>query len=665
MVKSALEQDTRQRSTAGTFLSRYAAVVVLLVVYFAMALSSALNKCNTYDEISHLTTGYSYWADNDYRLNPEVGNLTQRWIALPLLFGNYQFPSKNQALWWRSYSFLLGQQFFFEEGNDADAMVLQGRMMISLLGAALCLLIYSWSRRLFGQAGGLLSLVLCIFSPTILAHGRLMTSDLAAALFFACFAWAFWTVLHKITPVTLLLSCLSAAALLLSKMSGVLLVPMAAILTVIRLYSKQNLILAIRHPKQIHRRQYLILALVIVIIHGFRYEAMNNPVAGRDRLYEPWEKLLEDSGPVGSVLAVARDHRLLPEAYLRGFAFAYKHSKAREAFFNGEFGVRGWKSFFPYCLLVKTPLPLFVILAFSAIAAFRKWALARSVQGKAILKSIVLAFYRTAPLWVLLAVYWFAAISTDQNTGHRHIIPTYAPMFILAGGAAWWLMQKARAMKVIVIIVMLALVAESLLAWPHYLAYFNQLAGGPKNGYRHLVDSSLDWGQDLPGLKRWLDRHDYDNKGANNVYLSYFGTADTSYYKIPATLLPCNPDRQKRNLVTPLTGGVYCISATMLQMGLKPAPGPWLKPYEQRYQHLMGAIKQFNKATKSNRDKYVLGKSRDYWAKVFREFDRLRHARLLAFLRQRKPDDHVGYSILIYRLSNKDAHLIMYGPSPQ
>ena len=92
--------------------------------------------------------------------------------------------------------------------------------------------------------------------------------------------------------------------------------------------------------------------------------------------------------------------------------------------------------------------------------------------------------------------------------------------------------------------------------YPNYLAYFNRIAGGPANGYKHLVDSSLDWGQDLPGLKRWLKEHDLDSPGKTPVYLAYFGQANPAHYHIRAMEL-CSPDSHS---VIPLSAGVYCIS---------------------------------------------------------------------------------------------------------
>ena len=96
---------------------------------------------------------------------------------------------------------------------------------------------------------------------------------------------------------------------------------------------------------------------------------------------------------------------------------------------------------------------------------------------------------------------------------------------------------------------------------PHYLAYFNELGGGPRNGYRLLVDSNLDWGQDLKGLKAWMDA-----RRVSRIKLSYFGSADPAYYGIDAENLPGysapHPVRVTRE-VRP--GDLVAVSATNLQ----------------------------------------------------------------------------------------------------
>jgi hypothetical protein len=114
---------------------------------------------------------------------------------------------------------------------------------------------------------------------------------------------------------------------------------------------------------------------------------------------------------------------------------------------------------------------------------------------------------------------------------------------------------------------------------PHYLAYFNEFAGGPANGYRYLVDSNLDWGQDLKGLKQYMDQH-----GIDRIYLSYFGSDSPQRYGIKYDWLPSplpeNPEPLKRVRIP--TKGYVAVSVTDLQ-GVFPGTRnmfQWLAPYK-------------------------------------------------------------------------------------
>src|SRR4029453_3512534 len=211
------------------------------------------------------------------------------------------------------------------------------------------------------------------------------------------------------------------------------------------------------------------------------------------------------------------------------------------------------------------------------------------------------SLYAGTPVVALIAVYGVVALTTNLNIGHRHLLPIYPALCILAGGAAFWLQplfgrtltaeaqsaqsrrqQRAgvRAQRTtpgprsrpygVMSIATLALIAwhiaESVTIRPDYLAYFNQLAGGPAEGYKHLADSSLDWGQDLPALKRWLDREGLQHPGGSTVYLSYFGTARPEYYGIKAIPLAGFIDRRPVQPPDPLGAGVYCISDTVLAL---------------------------------------------------------------------------------------------------
>ena len=114
---------------------------------------------------------------------------------------------------------------------------------------------------------------------------------------------------------------------------------------------------------------------------------------------------------------------------------------------------------------------------------------------------------------------------------------------------------------------------------PHYLAYFNELAGGPAGGYRYLVDSNLDWGQDLKGLKAWMDTN-----GVPAVKLSYFGTADPEYHRIPCDLLPGQMLPPPRDVVREIApGDIVAVSATNLQ-------GVYLEPEDRPLMERLRAL---------------------------------------------------------------------------
>jgi hypothetical protein len=232
-------------------------------------------------------------------------------------------------------------------------------------------------------------------------------------------------------------------------------------------------------------------------------------------------------------------------------------------------------------------------------------------------------------------------------------------MFVLAGGAAAWLGARTRVMGVLVAAAVMWLVGESFAIRPHYLAYFNQLAGGPRNGWRQLVDSSLDWGQDLPGLRAWLERNGLPRAGTP-LYLSYFGTGRPESYGIESLRLPGYYDHWRPPQPWyQLQGGIYAISATMVQSVFNMFPGPWAVPYEEAYRRGMSALRDIaadpDPAERARRAAAVP-------PDVLSQLEQLRFARLMAYLRHREPDDQVGWSILIHRLSDADVRAALEGP---
>jgi hypothetical protein len=269
-----------------------------------------------------------------------------------------------------------------------------------------------------------------------------------------------------------------------------------------------------------------------------------------------------------------------------------------------------------------------------------------------------LEFYELTPLLVLSICYGCALLLTRLNIGHRHMLALYPTLFILAGAAGLWFQEtgiRQRVGRAAVGLLLAASVITGLWVWPNYLAYFNLASGGSANGYRLLVDSSLDWGQELPALNRWLDRNG-ENETGTPVYLAYFGVGAPDYYGIRAQIIPKTfvSDLSK---LTGYSGGIYCVSATMLQAVYLTPMGKWCRQYESDYQAGLAWLREVQSIAPQ-----VSEQNKEVLRERLKLLEELEFARLAAFLRHRKPDGQVNCSILIYRLTDEEIRQALFGP---
>jgi hypothetical protein len=249
------------------------------------------------------------------------------------------------------------------------------------------------------------------------------------------------------------------------------------------------------------------------------------------------------------------------------------------------------------------------------------------------------------------------------NIAHRHVLPIYPSIDILAGGAISlvWLVRR-NWVRVPLALLMLWYVGDTLAVYPNFLAYFSPFVGGPSQGYQHLVDSSLDWGMSLPSLKRWLDEH--NPGGREPVYLAYFGTDSPEYNGIKYTRLPSYPEWTSRSIYA-LAPGIYAISATLYQSAYMDTQGPWNKLAERDYQNCLRNISIYNATLNNPRERAELLEKypTSFWVKEYVDYDKLRFARLCAWLRHNyAPDYSVDHAILIWKLSQADIDAALFGP---
>ncbi len=626
-----------------------------------LAVSATIGMGVTFDETAHLTGGYSYWHLNDYRLQPENGNLPQRWGALPLLFLEPRLePSDVPLAWNRSHVWLMGRYFFFEAGNNTEFMLMVARAAMVVWSAATGLLVYFWSRSLWDSRGALLSLTLFSFSPTTLAHGPLVTSDMCATFCLLAATGAWWSLLQYVTMPRLFVSLVATGAAALAKFSFVLLVPVFLLLLAWRSIAAspwpagQTKVARQRWPQVglgvglgiVHA---LFAWLVVWAAFGFRYEAFSPATPPASTFFAGWEHVLPEGAAWTRTVQFARDVHFFPEAFLQGFSFVMTASQERGAFLAGNFSTTGWWWFFPYAFLVKSTLTeLIATIAIVVLAASQ----ARRVNAREWTR----ALYPFSPLLAFGLVYACASLTSNLNIGHRHILPLYPILFIFAGSLARASLGRRGALAAFLLVG--GTLIESLNVRPHHIAFFNQLVGGPSSGWRHLVDSSLDWGQNVPRLAEWLRVHRLPNE---NTYVSMFGNDDLAYHGISAKELAPYFSHNPRPHWDELQAGLYCVSATMLQDVYSPFNGEWTIQHEVSYQRLRASIIDASKPAPSALSGVEIS---PIDSQLLEMHERARFARLCIYLRLKSPVTVLGHNIFVYRLTTEEIRIVTQG-SPE
>ena len=555
-----------------------AAVAVLLAFYVAMALSASLQKGQSYDEGEEIAIGYNIWRYRDFRMEAANGDLVKRWATLPLLITQPTTPGVTNPYWRAGGAYEVAFIFFFESGNNPQALLRQCRMMMAVLGVATGLLVFVCSQELFGSLGGLISLTLFVSSPSMLAFGGMVSTEMAVCFTMLGSVWCVWRLLHCVTWGRLLSSLVFLGLLVLAKPSAVVIFPVTAIMIVARLWRGQPLAWCLGGKKLIHSRPIQVAIFGgLFVLHGFcgwvtiwahydfRYLASSNPAdPGIVFKTQPQDPI---DPSVMAFFTWSRRTHFLPEAYIHGVEWVMAQDESQASFMDGKWKYGGSRTFFPYAMWVKTQPALILLLGIS-VAGW--WGLRKNAGSNArpvldeatATSSASSALYGAVPFLALAVVYFSIAVTWDLNIGFRHALPIYPLGFVLAGVLAWLWSAREWLMKTCIALLLGWHISGAVGIYPHFLAYFSPVAGGPTQGYKHLVDSSLDWGMDLPGLRHWLDENNPGDR--DPLFLAYFGVSSPDSYKIKANRLPGRPDWRFVKPF-PLSPGIYAISATLLQ----------------------------------------------------------------------------------------------------
>ncbi len=500
------------------------AAIILLSVMFLLAFFSSKGilgdpgDSGTVDEIAHIPSGYTYVKDNDFRLNPEHPPLAKALAGLSLVLKGFRGPEADWS-WSGINQWEAGWYMLYEAGNDPANLLIWARVPMILLMLLLGYFIFKWAKELYGRKVGLLVLLLFAFYPDVLAHGRLVTTDIAAALGFVITMYYFDKMIENRTSMSIALASVAFALAQLLKFSSFLLFGILLILIVIRAYQERQDGL---WPKfMAYFKDYLLVCVLSLLLVWLVYIPFvwQTPVSVEHEVIE--RNLTSDPATLifrnflhlfeGNVAARALGHY-----FLGIFLVVARVGGGNATFALNNVAEKSISWFFPFAWLVKTPITI-ILLVLASLFVVIKNRFKFNDKG-------------SWKMWLILMpiiVYWAFTLKGSLNIGIRHLMPTIPFVLLLIG----WLMNrmiKAKKPAGVYIGILSALIVfmmyHTLSYFPQYISYFNNFVPRDQR-YKYLVDSSLDWGQDLLRLKNYIKDNDI-----KDIKIDYFGGSVPSYY---------------------------------------------------------------------------------------------------------------------------------------
>jgi 4-amino-4-deoxy-L-arabinose transferase-like glycosyltransferase len=469
-------------------------IAALLITIGALRIASTWRTLSdTTDEATHVGAGLELLQYHTYDLQPENPPLPAIVIAAAPLAGGMRFPAEGNR-----YQKIHDVLYTYGKYERNLVLMRVGNLFFFIVAAAALLV---WVRREFGERESLIAVLLFTTQPVILGYSALATFDPAAVAGFtvALIAFSAWLERSDTSRAALLGAAFGFSVLM--KFSCIGYVPAAcAAIYALRL---------LRDPERRNERLRGLATLVVVPLMTFAVIWAGYAfTVGRLSELEHYQ---QEFGILNRlVLRHLPPSTPLPAPnFFRGIGGLLEISHGDfESYLFGRVSTRGWWWYFPVALGLKTTLAFFALILAGAVATglnrSRRWAMFESLAGAA----------------AILAV----AMPSNLDLGVRYVLPAYVPLTAAAAIATVALLDSARReMRYAAMLLVVLHIAASVMAHPDYFPYFNTLAG--REPGRYLVDSNLDWGQDLLrlratvrnlGIKRMavsLGWHDYDALG--------------------------------------------------------------------------------------------------------------------------------------------------------
>jgi hypothetical protein len=501
-----------------------------IAVFLTLGFYNTLMTSITIDEPDHCFSGYHYWTTGDFAMQPENPPLGKMLLSIPALFivQDKTGISYTETESWDAY--FMGKRFLYTNPGQGKLILLAARVTVLLLIIPLMLIVFLWSKRLWGISGGILALILMTFAPNLLAHAGIASPDFLAALFILVALITFERFLARPGLFTLFLSSFTLALALATKFSAVLLIFL--FLIAFGVLKRKNKFFVVLKPsenstrKSLHRYDELLSIVIgglmvfifLWALYGFEFRTVAS-------VLDPWlnakgtsvrEALAGKRFPFkGLVISLMCETRIPLASFIGGYI---KVSAAASAggptFLLGHVFPRGFFLYFPVIYFLKTPLLLLILLT---------WAMVRIIKLK------LFHGERFTSLFLIISfivLYFAASFFVKINIGYRHLLPL-VPLTIILCGACAKIIPRQKKIKLGFILLLFIFILGNLTTTGNYLTYFNLAVGGAGKGHKLAGDSNLDWGQTLLQLKMW--QHDMKEE---KVYGKIFCPESFDFYDI-------------------------------------------------------------------------------------------------------------------------------------
>jgi hypothetical protein len=501
-------------------------IVILLSLFLFQSLVTLKSTNLVFDDSAAITVGYYFLKYLDTSMLIAHPPLSLIIGGFPLLFTDvnihYSYQECSDV-----HVYQCGQDMLFNSGNNPEKISVYAKIPFIIFSLLLGLLLFFFSKELYGIKAGLFSLTLYAFSPTILAYSTIGFSDPIITFFVFSTIYLLWKlIMQGYTKTRLILTGISFGFALASKFTAILLIPIIILLFAVKVFQDNNRKKAL---KKFSIKFMIILLIGFVTLHStyfFSFDSAANSIPERNvRQIDSFinENLAEGSFNKKIANFLLYDLKMPMPGYAAGFAKQYSIGKLeyKRAYLNGEVYTGGKWYYFFEALLIKTPIPLIIFFIISSLFFI-----------KTIKKRFMNEIFLLLPMLFFFGIF----IIINFNLGLHYILPIMPFIFIFSSQILNIRLKNKLytiAFRIFIGLLLLWYVLSALFTMPYYMAYFNEFIGGSKNGYKYLLGSNLDSGQNLKELNNYLKSNNIDN-----IKLSYHGTFDPSYYNISYDPLP-------------------------------------------------------------------------------------------------------------------------------